>query len=73
MIMGACISAVCDNHMQRRTQSCRPVIRKTCARSTWVSRLLVPGEENGDGCSGGERDEDYGCDNSLLRSIYRWS
>ena len=38
-----------------------------------VSTLLVPGEERGDGCSGGERDEDYSCENSLLRSVYQWS
>ena len=29
--------------------------------------------ERGDGCSGGELDEDYSCENSLLRSVYRWS
>ena len=46
MIVCACIYAVRDNHMQRRTQSCRPSSRTRCSwsTSTWRQCCEIIGD-----------------------------
>ena len=43
--------------------------RPACCKLRWVSTLLQAGDEREDGCSGGERDEGYSCENSMSRSV----